>query len=71
MNKKHIGSNFDDFLREEKLLEAAETAAVKHVVAFQLEHGIKRRKRKLATDVVTDVADEASSATSATKSAAN
>jgi antitoxin HicB len=44
MNKKHIGSNFDDFLREEKLLEAAETAAVKRVIAFQIEREMKRRK---------------------------
>jgi len=44
MNKKHIGSNFDDFLREEKLLEAAETAAVKRVIAFQIEREMKRLK---------------------------
>ena len=29
MNKKHMGSNFDDFLREEQLLNSAETTAVK------------------------------------------
>jgi folylpolyglutamate synthase/dihydropteroate synthase len=44
MNKKHMGSNFDDFLREEQLLNAVETAAVKRVIAFQIEREMKRRK---------------------------
>jgi predicted DNA-binding protein (UPF0251 family) len=44
MNKKHIGSNFDDFLREERILDAAETAAVKRVIAFQIERERKRLK---------------------------
>jgi hypothetical protein len=33
MKKKHIGSDFDDFLREEHLLEASEAAAAKRVGA--------------------------------------
>ena len=44
MNQSHIGSDFDDFLREEKLLEAAEAAAVKRVLAFQVEQEMKRRQ---------------------------
>ena len=44
MNKKHMGSNLDDFLREEQLLNSVETAAVKRVIAFQIEREMKRRK---------------------------
>lgn len=36
MNKKYLGSNFDDFLKEEGLLAEAEAVAVKRVVAFQI-----------------------------------
>jgi len=44
MNKKHIGSNLDDFLREEELLNTVEATAVKRVLAFQIELEMKRRK---------------------------
>ena len=44
LNQKHLGSQFDDFLREEKLLEAAEAVAVKRVIAFQIAQQMKRRK---------------------------
>jgi antitoxin HicB len=37
VEKKHIGSNFDDFLAEEGLLEQAETVAIKRVIAYQVE----------------------------------
>ena len=37
MNETHIGSNFDDFLSEEGLLEEAEAVAVKRVLAFQIK----------------------------------
>ncbi len=37
MNENHIGSNFDDFLSEEGLLEEAEAVAVKRVLAFQIK----------------------------------
>jgi antitoxin HicB len=43
MNKKHIGSKLDDFLREEQLLNSAETTAVKRVIAFQIQQEMKRR----------------------------
>ena len=36
MAKKNIGSNFDDFLSEEGLLEEATAVAVKRYIAFQL-----------------------------------
>jgi DNA-binding Xre family transcriptional regulator len=44
MNKKHIGSNLDDFLREEQLLHIVEATVVKRVIAFQIEREMKRRK---------------------------
>lgn len=34
MNYKHVGSDFDDFLRDEGLLEEVEAVAAKRVVAF-------------------------------------
>ena len=37
MNEDFIGSNFDDFLTEEGLLEEAEAVAVKRVLAFQIK----------------------------------
>ena len=36
MKKKHVGSNFDEFLAEEGLLSEAEATAVKRVIAYQL-----------------------------------
>ncbi len=36
MARKNVGSNFDDFLEEEGLLEEATAVAVKRVIAFQL-----------------------------------
>lgn len=36
MSKKNLGSNFDDFLEEESLLEEATATAVKRLVAFEL-----------------------------------
>jgi hypothetical protein len=44
MNKKHIGSNLDDFLREEQLLHTVEATAVKRVIAFPIEREMRRRK---------------------------
>ncbi len=37
MKNKHIGSNFDDFLREEELLEEVEAAAIKRIIAYELQ----------------------------------
>ncbi len=36
MNQKHLGSDFDEFLTEEGLLEEAEATAVKRVLAYQI-----------------------------------
>ena len=36
-NKKCIGSNFDDFLEEEGLLQESESVAIKRVIAYALE----------------------------------
>ena len=41
---KHIGSKFDDFLKQEGLLAEAEAVAVKRVIAFQLEKLMKAQK---------------------------
>jgi antitoxin HicB len=44
MNKKHMGSKFDDFLKEENLLEQVQTAAIKRVIAYQIAEEMKRNK---------------------------
>jgi hypothetical protein len=44
MKAKHVGSNFDDFLREEKLFDEVEATAVKRVIAFQISKEMKKRK---------------------------
>lgn len=44
MKKKSIGSNFDDFLREEKMLERAQSVAVKRVIAYQIAEEMKQLK---------------------------
>ena len=44
MKRKKIGSNFDDFLGEEKLLEQAQAVAIKRVIAYQIAEEMKIRK---------------------------
>ncbi len=44
MNEKHIGSDFDDFLKEDGLLAECEAGALKRVVAWQIEKEMKRRR---------------------------
>jgi antitoxin HicB len=44
MRREHLGSKFDDFLREENLLEAAEATATKRIIAFQIAKEMKRRR---------------------------
>jgi antitoxin HicB len=41
---KHIGSDFDDFLREQGLLAEAEATAVKRVIAHQIEKEMAERR---------------------------
>ena len=40
----HSGSSFDDFLREEGVLEEAETIAIKRVIAWQLRQEMQRKR---------------------------
>ena len=41
MTNKHIGSDFDDFLREDGILDDAEAVATKRVIAFQIAQAMK------------------------------
>ena len=42
MNKNHVGSDFNDFLREEGLLAEVQAVATKRVVAFQIAQEMER-----------------------------
>lgn len=44
MKKAHIGSNFDDFLRQDGLLAECEAGALRRVVTWQIEQEMKRRR---------------------------
>lgn len=44
MNKKNVGSKFDDFLKEENLFEEVQAAAVKRVIAYQIIEEMRRNK---------------------------
>ena len=44
MSKQHIGSSFDDFLKEEALLEEATAVAVKRLIAWQIEQEMAVQK---------------------------
>jgi antitoxin HicB len=44
MNRKHMGSSIDDFLKEEGIFEEAQAQAVKEVVAWQLAEAMKKKK---------------------------
>jgi DNA-binding Xre family transcriptional regulator len=51
LNKKHVGSSLESFLKEEGILESATTKAVKRVVAWQLAEEMKAKrmtKKRLA-----------------------
>ena len=43
INKKHVGSNFDDFLEEEGILDEVEAVAIKRIIAYELEQEIQKR----------------------------
>ena len=43
MNENHIGSNFDQFLAGEGLLEEVEAIAVKRVLAYQINEMMKEQ----------------------------
>ncbi|MHB1343022.1 MAG: Fis family transcriptional regulator [Thermoleophilia bacterium] len=42
LDKKHIGGRFDDFLRDEDLLDDAEAVATKRVIVFQIAQEMER-----------------------------
>lgn len=44
LNEKHLGSSFDDFLAEERLLEATEAVAAKRVLAFELSKAMEEKQ---------------------------
>jgi DNA-binding Xre family transcriptional regulator len=44
MNKKNIGSSFDDFLKEEAMLEDATAVAIKRVIAWQIGEEMKSQQ---------------------------
>ncbi|MGO8766505.1 MAG: Fis family transcriptional regulator [Limisphaerales bacterium] len=44
MNEKHVGSDLDDFLKQDGLLAECEAGALKRVVAWQIEREMKRRR---------------------------
>ncbi|MBI5081445.1 MAG: hypothetical protein HZC38_03635 [Chloroflexi bacterium] len=43
MKRKHIGSNFDDFLKEEGILSEVQATAAKRVIAYQITQEMKKR----------------------------
>ena len=43
MKTRHIGGNFDDFLREQDMLAGTEAVAAKRVLAFQIEKEMKKK----------------------------
>jgi antitoxin HicB len=44
MKKQNIGSNFDEFLAEDSMLEEVTAVAVKRVIAWQIEEAMKQQK---------------------------
>ena len=42
IDKEYLGSDFDDFLRNEGFIEDAEAIAAKRVIAFQIAEEMKR-----------------------------
>jgi len=40
---KHIGSNFDDFLKEDGILEEVETRAIKRALVMEIEKIMEKR----------------------------
>jgi len=42
-NKKHIGSSFDDFLKEEGIREEVEASAIKKVIAMRIQEAMRQK----------------------------
>ena len=49
MKQEHIGSDFDDFLKQDGLLAECEAGALKRVVAWQIEREMKVISRARAS----------------------
>lgn len=41
---KHVGSDFDDFLREDGVLDHTEAVAIKRVIAHELSEAMKEKR---------------------------
>jgi len=44
VNKKNIGSSFDDFLEEEAIFDETTAVAIKRVIAWQIDQEMKLQK---------------------------
>ena len=44
MKNKHIGGDFDDFLKEEGILAETEAAATKRVISHQIRQMMKKKR---------------------------
>ena len=44
MNARHIGSDFDDLVKQDGLIAECEATALKRVVTWQIEREMKRRR---------------------------
>ena len=44
MKNKHLGSKFDDFLKEENLYDETQAAAIKRVIAFQIKKAMDKKQ---------------------------
>lgn len=44
LSNKYIGSNFDDFLKEESILINAEATALKRILTWQISQEMKKKK---------------------------
>lgn len=49
MRNQHLGSDFDDFLAEEGILDEAEAVATKRVLAYQIAKEMEDRKLSKAS----------------------
>ena len=44
LNKRHLGSDFEEYLEEQGVLEETTAVAVKRVLAFQIAQAMKEQK---------------------------
>ena len=56
---RHVGSDFEEFLREDKRLEAATALALKRVLAWEFQQAMEKAQRESGRNGPTD-AHEAS-----------